>query len=55
LGQYQNIGVVGDNVYIPLTPSGIDGNLYIINYKTKAVTKGAKLKTASGSFYLGAY
>lgn len=55
LGQYQNIGVVGDNVYIPLTPSGIDGNLYIINYKTKSVTKGAKLKTASGSFYLGAY
>lgn len=55
LGQFQNIGVVGDNVYVPLTPAGKDGNIYIINYKTKAITKGAKLKAASGSFYLGAY
>lgn len=54
-GQFQNIGVVGDNVYVPLTPNGVDGNLYVINYKTKAVTKGAKLKNQSGSFYLGAY
>lgn len=55
LGQFQNIGVVGDNIYLPLTPSGLEGNIYLINYKTKAVAKGAKLKTASGSFYLGAY
>jgi len=54
-GQFQNIGVHGDNVYVPLTPNGLDGNLYIINYKTKAITKGAKLKNQSGSFYLGAY
>ncbi|HMR19690.1 MAG TPA: hypothetical protein PKA53_10360, partial [Sphingobacterium sp.] len=54
-GQYQNIGVVGDNVYVPLTPSGLDGNIYVINWKTKAVTKGAKLKNASGCFFLGAY
>lgn len=55
LGQYQNIGVIGDNVYLPLTPAGKDGNIYIVNVKTKAITKGAKLKAASGSFYLGAY
>jgi hypothetical protein len=55
LSQYQNIGVVGDNVYIPLTSSGLEGNIYVINYKTKAVTKGAKLKNMTGSFYLGAY
>ncbi|MFA9192034.1 hypothetical protein AAGV28_11710 [Flavobacterium sp. FZUC8N2.13] len=55
LGQYQNIGVIGDNVYLPLTPAGKDGNIYIVNTKTKAITKGAKLKAASGSFYLGAY
>src|SRR5690606_31818657 len=54
-GQFQNIGVVGDNVYVPLTPSGLDGNLYIINWKTKAVTKGAKLKGQSGSYFIGSY
>lgn len=55
LGQFQNIGLVGDNVYLPLTPAGKDGNIYIINWKTKAIKKGATLKAASGSFYLGAY
>jgi hypothetical protein len=55
LGQFQNIGVVGDNAYIPLTPAGKDGNIYIVNWKTKEIKKGAKLKAASGSFYLGAY
>ncbi|MES2573920.1 MAG: hypothetical protein V4572_03170 [Bacteroidota bacterium] len=55
LGQYQNIGVIGDNVYLPLTPAGVNGNIYIVNVKNKTITKGAKLKTASGSFYLGAY
>jgi len=54
-GQFQNIGVIGDNAYVPMTPNGVDGNLYVINYKTKQVTKGAKLKNQSGSFYLGAY
>lgn len=54
-GQFQNIGVVGDNVYVPMTPNGVDGNLYLINWKTKQITKGAKLKNQSGSFYLGAY
>ncbi len=54
-GQFQNIGVVGDNVYVPMTPNGLDGHLYIINWKEKQITKGAKLKNQSGSFYLGAY
>jgi hypothetical protein len=54
-GQFQNIGVVGDNVYVPMTPNGLDGNLYVINWKTKTIAKGAKLKNQSGSFYLGAY
>lgn len=55
LGQFQNIVVVGDNVYVPLTPAGKNGNIYIVNSKTKEITKGAKLKAASGSFYLGSY
>lgn len=54
-GQFQNIGVVGDNVYIPMTPNGVDGHLYMINYKTKQITKGAQLKNQSGSFFIGAY
>ncbi|MEL1252839.1 hypothetical protein AAEO57_03560 [Flavobacterium sp. DGU38] len=55
LGQYQNIGVIGDKVYVPLSPAGVDGNIYIIDTKAKTITKGAQLKAASGSFYLGAY
>lgn len=55
LGQFQNIGLVSDNVYLPLTPAGKDGNIYIIDTKAKTIKKGAKLKAASGSFYLGAY
>lgn len=54
-GQFQNIGVVGDNVYIPLTPAGKDGNIYIIDTKAKTIKKGAKLKAATGSYYIGAY
>ena len=53
--QFQSIGLLGDNIYLPLTPSGLEGNIYVINWKTKEVKKGAKLKTASGCFYLGAY
>ncbi|MBU2060914.1 MAG: hypothetical protein KKH44_03565 [Bacteroidetes bacterium] len=55
LGQFQNIGAIGNKVYIPLTPAGKDGNIYIIDVTTKQITKGARLKAASGSFYLGAY
>lgn len=55
LGQYQNIGVNGDYAYIPLTPSGQDGNLYLVNWKTGEITKGAKLINQSGSFFIGSY
>ncbi|XCF06380.1 hypothetical protein ABI125_00640 [Tamlana crocina] len=55
LGQYQNIGLIGDTAYVPLTPSGQEGSIYVINTITKEIKKGAKLKTISGSYYLGAY
>jgi len=55
LGQFQNIGLIGDTAYIPLTPSGKEGNIYLINTQTKEISKGASLKTISGSYYLGAY
>jgi hypothetical protein len=54
-GQYQNIAIDGDNVYVPLTPTGAAGRLYVINWKTKAVTKGATLTGATGSSYIGSY
>ncbi len=53
--QYQNITVSEDYVYVPLTPPGEAGKLYVINWKTKAVTKGATLTGQTGSFYLGSY
>lgn len=55
LGQFQNIGAAGDYAYVPVTPSGKDGSLYVINWKTKEVIKGAKLVNNSGSYYIGAY
>ena len=54
-GQFQNVGVVGDFVYLPFTPAGKDGNIYVVNWKTKEVKKGAKLKNAAGSFFIGSY
>jgi len=55
IGQYQNIGAAGDYVYVPLTPHSKDGNLYVINWKTKEIIKGAKLKGMSWAYYIGAY
>lgn len=55
MSQYQNIVVAGDYAYIPLTPSGLDGTLYLVNWKNGTVIPGAKLKNQSGSFYIGSY
>lgn len=54
-GQYQNIAVGGDYAYVPLTPMGGAGRLYVINWKTKEVIKGATLTGRSGSSYIGSY
>jgi len=54
-GQYQNIAVSGDYVYVPLTPTGEAGKLYVINWKTKEVIKGATLTGQTGSSYIGSY
>jgi len=53
--QFQNIVVAGDNAFIPLTPPSLDGQLYIVNWKTGATQKGVKLKNQSGSYYIGSY
>ncbi|MDO5615259.1 MAG: hypothetical protein Q4G16_03655 [Cruoricaptor ignavus] len=54
-GQYQGFVVDGDEVYIAVTPTGKDGNIYIINSKTGAVTKGAKLINKAGNHYIGVF
>ncbi|MDR1585044.1 MAG: hypothetical protein LBS07_02565, partial [Prevotellaceae bacterium] len=54
-GQYQGILVSGDEVYIAVTPTGKDGNIYILNSKTGAVTKGAKLVNKAGNHYIGIF
>lgn len=54
-GQYQGIMVNGDEVFIAVTPTGLDGNLYIFNSRTNTVTKGAKLINRAGNRYIGVY
>lgn len=54
-GQYQGILVNGDEVYIAVTPVGKDGNIYILNSRTGAVTKGAKLVNKAGNHYIGIF
>jgi hypothetical protein len=54
-GQYQGILVSGDEVYLAVTPVGKDGNIYIINRKTGAVSKGAKLANKAGNHYIGIF
>lgn len=53
--QYQGFVVEGDEVFIAVTPVGKDGNIYILNSKTGAVTKGAKLINKPGNHYIGVY
>ncbi|NBB22811.1 hypothetical protein GVN20_25875 [Runella sp. CRIBMP] len=54
-GQYQGILVSGDEVFVAVTPVGKDGNIYIFNKKTGAVTKGAKLVNKAGNHYIGIF
>ncbi|WP_138476986.1 hypothetical protein [Dyadobacter bucti] len=54
-GQYQNLAVSGDYIYVPLTPTDLPGRLYVINWKTKDVIKGSVLTGKTGSSYLGSY
>ncbi|RYZ14327.1 MAG: hypothetical protein EOP49_53740, partial [Sphingobacteriales bacterium] len=51
-GQYQGFVVDGNELYIAVTPVGKDGNIYIIDIPTGAVTKGAKLRNNPGNHYI---
>lgn len=54
-GQYQGFVVDGNELYIAVTPVGKDGNIYIIDIPTGAVTKGAKLINKAGNHYIGVF
>ena len=54
-GQYQGILVSGDEVYLAVTPTGKDGNIYILDSKTGIATKGAKLVNKAGNHYIGIF
>lgn len=53
--QHQSIAVQGDNVYVPLTPVSEAGNVFVYNWKTGVLTKGAKLANGTGHRFIGAY
>ncbi|WP_456312418.1 hypothetical protein [Pseudomonas shirazensis] len=54
-GQYQGFVVDGNQLYIAVTPVGKDGNIYVIDVTTGAVTKGAKLINKPGNHYIGVF
>ncbi len=53
--QHQSIAVEGDFVYVPLTPVSLPGNVFVYNWKTGVLTKGAKLANGTGHRFIGAY
>jgi hypothetical protein len=53
--QHQSIAVEGDYVYGPLTPVSEAGNVFVYNWKTGQLTKGAKLANGTGHRFIGAY
>lgn len=53
--QFQHIALIGDELFIPIAPVGKNGNIYIINRTTGAITVGAKLKNLAGAQFIGAY
>ncbi|TKC03762.1 hypothetical protein FA047_18830 [Pedobacter frigoris] len=53
--QHQSIAVQGDFVYVPLTPVSEAGNVFVYNWKTGVLTKGAKLANGTGHRFIGAY
>ena len=53
--QYQGFVVDGYDVYVTIAPVGQDGNIYVINSLTGAVTKGARLINKPGNHFIGAF
>ncbi|SHM86368.1 hypothetical protein [Polaribacter sp. KT 15] len=55
LFQYQGYAVDGNEIYLTQAPVGQNGNIYVVDTETGAVTKGAELVNAEGSHFIGAW
>lgn len=55
LFQYQGFVVDGTDIYVTQAPVGQNGNIYIIDTETGAVTKGAELINVEGSHFIGTF
>ncbi len=53
--QYQGFVVRNGELYMTFSPTGGDGNVYILNPKENTVTKGAKLKNVTGNHFIGVF
>ncbi len=55
LYQYQGFAIYENEVYLTVAPVGQDGNIYVVDTETGSVTKGAQLKNATGSHFIGTF
>ena len=55
LFQYQGFVVDGTDIYVTQAPVGKNGNIYVIDTETGAVTKGAELVNITGSHFIGVF
>ncbi|MDN3664806.1 hypothetical protein ACFFU1_01095 [Algibacter miyuki] len=55
LYQYQGFAIYENEVYLTVAPIGQDGNIYVVDTETGNVTKGAQLKNATGSHFIGTF
>ncbi|AUC21301.1 hypothetical protein BTO15_03895 [Polaribacter sejongensis] len=55
LFQYQGFAVDGNEIYLTQAPVGQNGNIYVVDTESGAVTKGAELVNATGSHFIGAW
>ena len=55
LFQYQGFAVDGNEIYVTQAPVGENGNIYVIDTETGAVTQGAELVNVEGSHFIGAF
>ncbi|WP_437371032.1 hypothetical protein [Maribacter litoralis] len=55
LFQYQGFVVEGTEIYLTQGAVGQNGNIYVVDTETGAVTKGAELVNATGSHFIGVF
>ncbi|AGA80411.1 hypothetical protein [Echinicola vietnamensis] len=53
--QFQGFMVSGNDLLVPVSPLGKDGNIYILHSQTGEVSVGAKLINKPGNHFIGAF